>query len=133
MLRPWYRITPREGSSRPVSILTVVLFPEPLGPRYPRISPGRMVKLTSSTAGLRVYSLVRWRTSSIPLRHLYACDCSGDVAHALDQSDGPPPVGYAVRRLRKESGHPLNAGCQQTFAFHEECRLDSKGRCRSSR
>ena len=25
--------------TRPVSILTVVLFPEPLGPRYPRIWP----------------------------------------------------------------------------------------------
>src|SRR5271157_5758495 len=46
-------------------ILTVVLLPAPLGPTYPRISPGRTAKLTSSTAGMPLKRLERWRTSSI--------------------------------------------------------------------
>lgn len=36
----------------PVSIFTVVLFPAPFDPRYPRISPGLIAKLTSRTAAV---------------------------------------------------------------------------------
>src|ERR1035441_4560997 len=66
---PWKRTRPLVGSRRPVSILTVVLLPAPLGPRYPRISPGRMVKLTESTAGGPMKVLVRLRASSMEGRH----------------------------------------------------------------
>src|SRR5512146_894555 len=41
----------------------VVVFPAPLGPRKPRISPRSTRKLTSSTAVTRPYRLVRFWTS----------------------------------------------------------------------
>ena len=47
---PEYRTRPVVGSIRPVSIFRVIDLPEPFGPRYPRISPGRRMKLTSETA-----------------------------------------------------------------------------------
>src|SRR5215472_715709 len=65
MPRPRYRTSPAVGSSNPVSMRTVVLFPDPLGPRYPSTSPGATVKLTWSTTGRRLYSLVMPRTSSM--------------------------------------------------------------------
>jgi hypothetical protein len=37
---------PELGSMRPVSILTVVDFPEPFGPRYPVTCPAAIVKFT---------------------------------------------------------------------------------------
>src|ERR1035438_3428750 len=49
----------------PVSIFTVVLFPAPLGPRYPRISPGLTVKLTWRTAAVWLEYFVRDPASSI--------------------------------------------------------------------
>ena len=49
MSKPPYSTCPDEGSSRPASILAVVVFPEPLGPRYPTTWPGLMVKSTSFT------------------------------------------------------------------------------------
>src|SRR4030042_2361366 len=51
MLLPSSRISPSVGARRPASILIVVVLPAPLGPRYPRISPGRTMKLTSLTTG----------------------------------------------------------------------------------
>src|SRR5450432_3951849 len=64
---PLKRISPSEGSIRPTSIFTVVLLPAPFGPRYPRISPGEMLKLTWSTTVIPLYRLVRLRTSSMLL------------------------------------------------------------------
>jgi len=46
-----------------VSILMVVVFPAPLGPRKPRISPFFTMKETRSTAVVRPYRLVRLSTS----------------------------------------------------------------------
>ena len=37
-------IPPALGSSRPTTRLTVVLLPDPFGPRYPTISPGFTVE-----------------------------------------------------------------------------------------
>ena len=56
--RPSKKMPPAVGSSNPVSIFTVVVLPEPLGPRYPKTSPGSIRKLTSSTAGMLLYRLV---------------------------------------------------------------------------
>src|SRR5438477_8840562 len=44
---------PDVGSSNPQRIRMVVVLPEPLGPRMPKISPGRISKDTSSTAVIR--------------------------------------------------------------------------------
>ena len=48
----WPRISmvPALGSSSPVSILMVVDFPAPFGPRNPKNCPGATLKVTSSTA-----------------------------------------------------------------------------------
>src|SRR5258706_16476950 len=64
-LWPSIRIVPLDGSSRPTIILTVVLFPDPFGPRYPSTSPRLSVKLTLSTASRPPYRFVRPRASSI--------------------------------------------------------------------
>src|SRR6266566_3494308 len=52
---------PVVGWSRPVSIFSVVVFPAPLGPRNPTISPGSMRNVTSRTACTSRY---RGRTSA---------------------------------------------------------------------
>ena len=52
MSSPPKRTCPPEGSSRPVTIDTVVDLPDPFGPSKPRTLPGRSVKLTSRTAGM---------------------------------------------------------------------------------
>src|SRR5690348_656474 len=49
-LRPSTRASPPFKGSRPVSILMTVVFPLPLGPRNPKISPFSTRKLTSLTA-----------------------------------------------------------------------------------
>ena len=51
VLPPEQDVSP-EGSSRPVTIDTVVDLPDPFGPSSPRTLPGRSVKLTSRTAGI---------------------------------------------------------------------------------
>jgi hypothetical protein len=43
---------PLVGSSRPRTILIVVDFPAPFGPRKPVTVPGRTVKVRSATAGV---------------------------------------------------------------------------------
>src|SRR5665647_1788154 len=48
--RPNSRAFPSLGASRPVSIFMVVVLPQPLEPRKPKISPRSMQKLTRSTA-----------------------------------------------------------------------------------
>src|SRR5260370_12258731 len=48
--RPWTHASPPLSGKRPVSILMTVVFPLPLGPRNPKISPFSTRKLTSLTA-----------------------------------------------------------------------------------
>src|SRR5215471_8539660 len=64
---PSSRISPCDGSTRPVSILTVVDLPDPLGPRYPVTSLDFTVKLTSWTTGTRRYRFVNLRTSRVAI------------------------------------------------------------------
>ncbi|MCY1288520.1 hypothetical protein D9M69_381960 [compost metagenome] len=47
---PCTRISPEEGVSKPASIDSVVLLPEPLEPRKVRNSPSWMSRLMLSTA-----------------------------------------------------------------------------------
>ena len=47
---PATRALPLVGWTRPVSILSVVVLPAPLGPKNPTTSPGRILKETPSTA-----------------------------------------------------------------------------------
>ena len=48
--RPWSRIRPSDGSSKPAIIRSVVVFPQPDGPSIVKNSPSRIVNDTSSTA-----------------------------------------------------------------------------------
>src|ERR1700676_4909440 len=48
--KPRISMRPELGASRPVSILMVVDFPAPLGPRNPKNCPGATRRFTSSTA-----------------------------------------------------------------------------------
>jgi len=59
---------PSEGWSRPANISTVVDLPDPFGPRYPVISPGRMAKLTRSTTVEAPKRLVRLWASSMQIQ-----------------------------------------------------------------
>jgi len=56
---------PLVGSSNVVSILTVVVFPAPLGPSNPNSSPDRTLKLIPSTA--MTSFVVRRKTPSVVL------------------------------------------------------------------
>jgi hypothetical protein len=51
------------GASRPTIIRMVVVFPDPFGPTKPVTTPGRTVKLRSSTASVWPYRFVRPRAS----------------------------------------------------------------------
>src|SRR5436309_15893831 len=77
-LRPSSRIDPASGSSGPTTMLTVVLLPEPLGPRYPTTPPRLTVKMTLSTASDPPYRFVSAGTSSMRAascaRHVTAHD-----------------------------------------------------------
>src|SRR5215510_12322530 len=48
--RPFHRIVPELGASKPASRLSSVVLPEPLGPRMPRISPASICSETPDTA-----------------------------------------------------------------------------------
>ena len=55
---PFTVAVPEVGASRPRMSRIVVDLPAPLGPRNPVTTPGRTVKLKSSTASLSPYRLV---------------------------------------------------------------------------
>ncbi len=48
--RPWKSTFPDVGGGTPLIMLNVVVFPEPLGPIRPKISPSCTSKVTSLTA-----------------------------------------------------------------------------------
>ena len=59
-VRPNSQASPSLAASRPVSIFMVVVLPQPLDPRKPKISPRAMVKLTLSTAVKSPNRIVRF-------------------------------------------------------------------------
>ena len=70
---PFTRHSPLSGVRIPLRILIVELFPAPLGPIYPTISPSPMVKLTWSKALMVSYSLVnRVRQAALKPAFLFA-------------------------------------------------------------
>ena len=48
--RPWIRISPASGSTKPPIRLKVVVFPQPLGPSKEKNSPSPMRSVASRTA-----------------------------------------------------------------------------------
>ena len=83
--RPRISIRPELGASRPVSILMVVDFPAPFGPRKPKNCPGATRRSTPSTARSspkrRVSAWVEMvgATSIKPLNLAYPCDSRATV------------------------------------------------------
>ena len=59
--RSWMHAVPEVGGRKQVSMRTVVVFPAPLGPRNPTISPCATSKETPRTASRRPYRLVSSR------------------------------------------------------------------------
>src|SRR5215470_17033634 len=64
MSRPTTEPLPAVGRTSPVSILIVVVFPAPFGPRKPNTSPRRTLNVTASTAVKAAYCRVRPETST---------------------------------------------------------------------
>src|SRR2546428_2743417 len=96
--RPASRMSPRVGTSNPASIISVVVFPEPDGPRSVRNSPRRMSRFRSSMTSVwpsNVLSTPTNRTSAswgscrVTLRRRAAArhvdDRSRHVARAVGQ------------------------------------------------
>src|SRR6266567_4916951 len=113
MSSPRKRIVPDVALSRPVMQLTNVVFPAPLGPRTPRISPLRIVKSTPATAARPPKRLVIWRASRIgvPGSGLGTRDSGLElIVEAPVRALRPSP--FALRRL---SLHPArsNVGEQE--------------------
>src|SRR5262249_42056136 len=64
---PSTKTSPRVGWTKPATIIKVVVFPDPLGPRSVKNEPRAMVSDTSSTATTAPKTLVRfWRRTSAP-------------------------------------------------------------------
>src|ERR1039458_1522729 len=63
--RPSTRTLPEVGRLRPSIISNVVVFPAPLGPSTPKVSPCSTEKEMSSTAVRLPYFLVRFATSML--------------------------------------------------------------------
>ena len=59
MSKPLTVAVPAVGSSSVASIFMIVVFPAPLGPKRPKISPFSMLMLRSSTAVIFPYFFVR--------------------------------------------------------------------------
>ena len=56
---PSASMCPDVGTRMPVSILMVVDFPAPFGPRYPTISPSSMRREMSSTARVVIFCVLK--------------------------------------------------------------------------
>ena len=65
MSKPITQATPEVGGKRVVSIRTVVVFPAPLGPTTPKISPSFTEKETPSTATLVPNTLLKPSTRRV--------------------------------------------------------------------
>src|SRR5229473_1285136 len=105
----------------------VVVFPAPLGPRKPRISPFSTLKEIASTAVCRPYLLVRFSTSimfcqllgsSGPSAHSRAADRAFFAAVPLRFRVPVGAIGYAP--LPPEAPHLTVLGPRAGSSYHSE-------------
>ncbi len=101
------RRCPADPGNRPASRRSNVVLPAPLGPRRPRISPGRRSRSTSSTAVRGPYRM------TIPL----ACNMRGGhlrdraASSRASRSSGRSPSSQASKPIGRSPTHPeLRAG-----------------------
>jgi hypothetical protein len=73
-------MAPAVGSTKPATMRSVVVFPQPDGPKNATSSPAATLRLTRSTAGVEPKAFVRLMSSrsSIPLRVLDGQEASVD-------------------------------------------------------
>src|SRR5215475_12846432 len=101
-LRPSRRMSPVLGSRSPTIMLTVVLLPEPLGPRYPTTSPRLTVKLTLSTASRPAYRFDRQRTSSMSGQPRQEFNGDQPRSHMLGHEQRPERPGRGHQQIGRE-------------------------------
>src|SRR5690606_19885362 len=118
---------PASGAVMPTIIRSVVVFPAPLGPRKPRISPRCTEKDTPSTAVLRWYRLTTESTSRTvcdmrlpplapsPRRRLLFYTALPDLAANGNTAGAGAPASIllgaaAGGNKEKPAGHPVPAG-----------------------
>src|SRR6185295_10065852 len=112
MSSPARTISPPSGSTRPATMRSSVVLPQPEGPRSARNSPGAASSDTPSTATTAPKALRSRRTLSAGATPLTA----GDAPAATPGStrDLAPP---ALRPLRELLGHQIGVG--EEHALHE--------------
>src|SRR5215212_5212183 len=99
---------PPVGRRNPRSVLTVVVFPAPLGPRKPNTSPSSTARSTSSIPGaLRPYALVSFSVSIARLM------CSFSLPPLQHGGHLPFPVGVEVAHLLEAASGVGILGVQQ--------------------
>src|ERR1700677_1026864 len=96
---------PAEGCTSPSSMRSVVVLPEPLGPRKPVTRPGATLKERSSTATTGPKCLVR------PLISIGSPRVVGPLLIEGDPSATRSGVGFTPRR-RCAAGTSWSAGCE---------------------
>ncbi len=74
----------------------VVVFPEPLGPSNPKISPSRKLKEMSSTARTPLrYCFVRWETlTTVSLPIVFLLSSSSEFLDGKNQQDSSESNNY---------------------------------------
>src|SRR5207248_11627461 len=95
MSRPWNSMRPASGRSWPLTRLKRVVFPAPLGPRIPRVSPSatakeipsvtrRAPKLFETARRVRIVAIDRARPRAEPQLSGRAARGRAPVVHADD-------------------------------------------------
>src|SRR5512139_996386 len=114
-LSPLKRTSPVSGGKYPAIMLNAVVFPAPLGPMSPRISPGSSVKLKPLTAWLPPKDLLMFLTSRSgiagPLSAVSRRCWPGGVRRSARPSHQPPerlnqPLGEEEHR--QDEDHPVD-------------------------
>src|SRR5690242_11557779 len=115
------RTRPRVGCTMPMIIFTVVDFPAPFGPMKPTISPGAIRKLTSSTAGIPVYSFETCTISSMNVPEYIAC-AAMHVCVSTEIWEAFMRLGlHRLNHLKQDGGHQR---CKQQLREQKFIRPD---------
>src|SRR5574337_1136500 len=123
---PATRTLPSLGERKPVMMRIVVVLPAPFGPRNPRISPFCTWKLTSETASVGPYRLVRFSTSIIRMHpHFLSEVACIDLEICPSQTNRRTQV-QLIRITKKQQRLPTTLFC----VFLKTCFLtDSHHQC----
>src|SRR5438093_3047756 len=137
--RPATVADPPVGVSRPHSMRIAVVFPEPLGPRMPKVSPVKILNVTSSTARTAPKCLESDRTSTTAGRSATALlerDLDHDVGgeprfeHATGGIEGDLDSEHQIRALflgERDPRRELGVGGDLDHAAQETVGIQASG------